>query len=137
MRFPKIPGSPKRPSIFDYPRKKIVQGWSLDRPFGWPIFAEAGKTRCGFGTYGRSMPYPTCWDIDSGKKIAEFKGSRGGDPASVSTHASRIILTHIRNYFGLDQEFDMHRTRTVSFGISARTSRSPSGFLSVRSARQV
>ncbi len=94
--------------IFDYPGKKIVQGWSLDRPFGWPIFAEAGKTRCGFGTYGRGMPYPTCWDIDSGKKIAEFKGFRGGDPASVSTHASRIILTHIRNYFGLDQEFDMH-----------------------------
>jgi hypothetical protein len=94
--------------IFDYPGKKIVQGWSLDRPFGWPIFAESGKTRCGFGTYGRGMPYPTCWDIDTGKKIAEFKAFRGGDPASVSSHASRIILTHTQNYFGINQEFDMH-----------------------------
>lgn len=94
--------------IFDYPGKKAIQSWSLDRPFGLPNFAEAGKTRCGFAGYGRSVPYATCWDIDSGKKIAEFKGFRGGDPASVSSHASRIILTHVRNYPGVNEEFDMH-----------------------------
>ena len=94
--------------IFDYPGRAIVQDWSLSRPFGQPVFAEAGRTRCGFGTYGRDVPYPTCWDIDSGKKVAEFKDFRGGEPASVSSHGSRLILTHIRNYLGITQELDMH-----------------------------
>jgi hypothetical protein len=95
--------------IFGYPSKTVVQGWSQDQPFGSPHFAEAGKVVCGgFGSYGRAVPYATCWDVDTGRKIAEFKGFRGGDPASVSSHASRIILTHIRNYRGITEEFDMH-----------------------------
>jgi len=97
--------------IFGYPSKAVVQEWLHDQPFGQPSFADAGKTVCGFGTYGRAVPFPTCWDIDTGKKIAEFKGFRGGDPASVSSRASRIILTHIRNYPGITQEFDMHSYR--------------------------
>jgi hypothetical protein len=94
--------------IFAYPSRAKIQDWSLDKTFGWPNFAEAGKTVCGFGGYGRAIPYPTCWDIDTGKKTAEFEGFRGGGPASVSSHASRIILTHIRNYRGITEEFDMH-----------------------------
>jgi hypothetical protein len=95
--------------IFGYPGKTVVQDWSLAQPFGWPHFAEAGKVVCGgFGSYGRAVPYATCRDVDTGKRIAEFKGFRGGDPASVSSHTSRIILTHIRNYRGITQEFDMH-----------------------------
>ncbi|MGA3242573.1 MAG: hypothetical protein ABSG03_40545 [Bryobacteraceae bacterium] len=94
--------------IFAYPSKAEIQGWSVDKTFGWPNFAEAGKTVCGFGGYGRAVPYATCWDVDTGKKIAGFRGFRGGDPVSVSSQASRIVLTHIRNYRGITEEFDMH-----------------------------
>jgi hypothetical protein len=94
--------------IFSYPSKTVVQEWSQDHPAGVPNFAEAGKTVCEFGGYGRGVPFPACWDIDTGKKIAEFKRFRGGGPASVSSHGTRIILTHIRNYRGITQEFDMH-----------------------------
>ncbi|HWF07898.1 MAG TPA: hypothetical protein VG297_05510 [Bryobacteraceae bacterium] len=34
-----------------------------------------------------------CWDINSGRKIAQFGGFLGGVPAAASSHGSRLVFT--------------------------------------------
>jgi hypothetical protein len=93
--------------ILRYPGMAVVQDWSNVKPFGRPILAESGKTLCGVYYLGRDSGHASCRDIDTGVKIAEFKGFPAGQPASVSSQASRIILTHMRLVRGITEEYDM------------------------------
>jgi hypothetical protein len=38
--------------------------------------------------------YTKCWDVDIGKKIAQFGNFLGGAPAAASANGSRLVLTH-------------------------------------------
>ena len=91
----------------DYPTKSIVQDWPEEGPFLEPHFAEGGRTLCSVGSYGRGARAAQCFDIESGNKIAEFSGFKGGIPGAVSTKGSRIVLTRIRFFPSLDGESDM------------------------------
>jgi hypothetical protein len=93
--------------IFDYETKTVVRNWPEDRPD--PVFfAEDGRSVCAVGMYGRDAFPAQCWDVDSGSKIAEFHGFKGGVPAEVSSDGSRILLSHIRLFRGIDPEYDTH-----------------------------
>jgi hypothetical protein len=110
MRVEQPPGSCPLPycsktSVMDHEKKTVVQEWSPGLP-GKPYFAEAGRTVCSVDMVGRNSDWAQCFDTDSGKKVAEFHGFKGGDPAGVSTHASRIVLTHTRFFRGITQEYD-------------------------------
>jgi hypothetical protein len=90
--------------IVEYPSKKVIL--SKDNPYGrtggdggsWQYFTEKGKTLCSVGSVGRLNPeldtVTECWDVDSGKKVAQFDGFRGGAPAAASSGGSRLVLTH-------------------------------------------
>jgi hypothetical protein len=91
--------------VMDYPRKTVVHDWSPGLP-GKPYFAEAGRTVCSVDMVGRNSDWAQCFDADSGKKVAEFNGFKGGDPAGVTTHASCIVVTHTRFFRGITEEFD-------------------------------
>jgi hypothetical protein len=95
------------PPILRYPTMAVVQDWSPDKFFGMPVFAESGKTACGGDYLTRDPRYASCWDVDTGKKIAEFKGFPAGRPLSVSSHGSRVVLTHERMVRGGTEEDDM------------------------------
>ena len=98
----------------NYQTKKVAQEWPSG-PAGKPYFAEAGKTLCSVDIGGRESHVAQCFDIDSGKKIAEFTGFKGGDPADVTTHASRIALSHIDLIQGINEEFDknLYKDRVI------------------------
>ena len=100
-------GSDAARPILRHPSMAVVQDWSHDKSFGMPLFAESGKTVCGGDLLARDSRYPSCWDVDTGKEIAEFKGFPAGWPASVSSHGSRIVLTHERMVRGTTEEYDM------------------------------
>jgi hypothetical protein len=93
--------------IFDYRTKTVVRRWPGEF-FPQPYFAEGGKTVCSVQLYGRGSPHAQCWDVDSGDKVSEFSGFSGGQPASVSSHGSRVLLTHVRVYRGITEEHDLH-----------------------------
>jgi hypothetical protein len=101
--------------VLDYQTKAIVQPWSEGGPFWDQSFAEGGKSVCAVGGYGRGSLHAQCWDVASGKRIAEFNGFTGGQPAAVSTRGSRVVLTHIRFFRGITEEFDMksYKNRVV------------------------
>ena len=93
--------------VMDYMAKEVIQEWQWPSgPIGKPYFAEGGKTLCSAELNGRDSRRAQCFDIDSGKKITEFTGFKGGDPADVTTHASRIALSHIDLIQGINEEFD-------------------------------
>ena len=110
-----IPGSPKRPSpIFcDYPGKKIVQ----------ELVARSSTVRVADLRRGRKQdplrirnlrtrhtPYPTCWDIDSGKEDCRVQGFSRRRP-SFRQHSSIAHYPHsaFEMYFACTRsEFDMH-----------------------------
>lgn len=92
--------------IVDYATGKVVQSvknqnqntlvvpWAgFDRVY----FAENGRTLCDVAMLGSFKTYPVCRDVDTGKTIAEFHGLDGGQPASVSTRGSRMVLSNL-NY---------------------------------------
>jgi hypothetical protein len=97
------PGRFAKTLIVEYPSKKVIL--SKDNPYDpesgyggiWQFFTEKGKTLCSVGSVGVQNPerdtITECWDVDSGKKIAQFEGFRGGSPASASSGASRLVLT--------------------------------------------
>ncbi len=64
------------------------------------IFAENGKTLCGAALVGSFKNYPVCWDVDTGRTIAEFRGVDGGEPASASTRGSRMVLSNVNEIAG-------------------------------------
>lgn len=94
--------------VVDYASKKVIL--SRDNPYSfrynyqvaeggrWQFFAESGKTLCSVGSVGTDSHQldtaTECWDVDSGMKIAQFDGFRGGAPAAASSHGSRLVLTH-------------------------------------------
>jgi hypothetical protein len=90
--------------VADYLSKKVVltedNPYDLDSDAGglWEFFTEGGRTLCSVGSIGsepaRKDTYTECWDVDSGKKIAQFGDFLGGAPAAASSHGSRRVLTH-------------------------------------------
>ncbi len=94
--------------VVDHQSKKVIltrdnpggfQGYLSPGMYGrWQYFAESGKTLCSVGSVGTGNPQfdtiTECWDVDSGRKIAQFDGFRGGAPAAASSHGSRLVLTH-------------------------------------------
>jgi hypothetical protein len=91
----------------DYDTKSVLQDWRNGGPLEAQYFAEAGKTVCSVGMNGRNAHPAQCFDIDTGKRIAEFRGFAGGAPASVSSHASRVVLSDIRLVRGVTEESDL------------------------------
>ncbi len=89
--------------IVDSTSKKVVL--AKDNPHSylgsdggsWQYFTEGGKTLCSVGSVGTGNPQfdtaTECWDVDSGKKIAQFEGFPGGAPAAASAQGSRLVLT--------------------------------------------
>ena len=98
-----LPEHASKTIIVDATSKKVVL--AKDNPHGylgydggsWQYFTEGGKTLCSVGSVGRGNPkFDTateCWDVDSGKKIAQFEGFLGGAPAAASPQGSRLALT--------------------------------------------
>jgi hypothetical protein len=96
--------------VVDHLSRKVIltrdnpggfQGYGNSSLYGrWQYFTESGKTLCSVGSVAVGTPDPQfetiteCWDVDSGRKIAQFDGFRGGAPAAASSHGSRLVLTH-------------------------------------------
>jgi len=89
--------------IVDSTSKKVVlakdnpHGYLGDDGGSWQYFTEGGKTLCSVGSVGRGNPQfdtaTECWDVDSGKKIAQLEGFPGGAPAAASPQGSLLVLT--------------------------------------------
>lgn len=91
--------------IVDYASKKVVL--AKGNPHGdlgqdggsFEYFTEGGKTMCSVGSVGTFDPQwdtaTECWDVDLGRKIAQFDGFPGGAPAAASSHGSRLVLTRV------------------------------------------
>ena len=91
--------------VVEYPSKKIIL--TRDNPYQElgtgqiasfsDFFTEGGRTLCSVGSVefqpARKDTFTQCWDVDSGKKIAQFDGFLGGAPAAASSHGSRLVLT--------------------------------------------
>ena len=95
--------------VVDYSSKKVLA--SKDNPYNHPFsspgtalppyFAEHGMTFCSPGDFawpGPGQPDPgrtstECWNVDSGKRIAQFRRFLGGAPAAVTSGGSLIVLT--------------------------------------------
>jgi hypothetical protein len=91
--------------VVDYPSKKVIL--SKDNPYQEigtgqiasfsDFFTEGGRTLCSVGSVefqpARKDTFTQCWDVDSGKKIAQFDAFLGGAPAAASSHGSRLVLT--------------------------------------------
>jgi hypothetical protein len=98
-----LPKQAPKTLIVDATSKKVVL--AKDNPHGylgyeggaWQYFTEGGKTLCSVGSVGTGNPQfdtaTECWDVDSGKKIAQFEGFPGGAPAAASPQGSRLVLT--------------------------------------------
>jgi hypothetical protein len=94
--------------VVDHQSKKVIltkanpfglQGYANASMHGrWQYFTESGKTLCSVGSVATGDPgldVPTeCWDVDGGRKIAQFHRFLGGAPAAASSHGSRLVLTH-------------------------------------------
>lgn len=90
--------------IVDASSNKVVL--TRDNPYDLPAsqggvdeyFTEGGKTLCSVGSVGylpeRKDTLTECWDVDSGRKIAQFDHFLGGAPAAASSHGSRLVLTN-------------------------------------------
>jgi hypothetical protein len=93
--------------VVDHQSKKVIltkgnpvgfQGYGNASLHGrWQYFTESGKTLCSVGSVGTGYPaldVPTvCWDVDSGRKVAQFHRFPGGAPAAASSRGSRLVLT--------------------------------------------
>jgi WD40 repeat protein len=91
--------------VVEYPSKKVIL--TKDNPYQElgtdqsaifsDFFTEGGRTLCSVGSVefqpARKDTFTQCWDVDSGKKIAQFDGFLGGAPAAASSHGSRLVLT--------------------------------------------
>jgi hypothetical protein len=87
--------------VVDHLSKKVIL--ARENPVGYvdgyhpavggrlQYFTESGKTLCSVGSVGTGDPQfdttTECWDVDSGRKIAQFEGFPGGAPAAASSHA--------------------------------------------------
>ena len=56
-------------------------------------FADSGKAICG-GSEAETKKLPvSCWDVDTGREIADAPNVRGGSPLAAAAHASRIAVS--------------------------------------------
>jgi hypothetical protein len=87
--------------IADPTARKIVRQWSgPTQPGGW--FADSGRAICGGGDVEAADRVPvTCWEVDSGGRIAQAPTINGGEPIASAVHASRIVAS------------DYHRRRSL------------------------
>jgi hypothetical protein len=82
--------------IVDPLSRKVIQRWSGDSAPGGN-FADYGKAICRGGDADAADRVPvTCWDVDTGRKIAEAATINGGDPMAAAQHASRIVASDYR-----------------------------------------
>jgi len=98
--------------IVDPLSRKVVQRWSGDgTPAGY--FADSGKAMCAGSDVDAADKAPvTCWDVDTGTKIAEAPTVGGGDPIATSQHSSRIIASdwrRVRMPFSREYRGDFRR----------------------------
>jgi hypothetical protein len=94
-----LPKQAPKTLMVDSTTKKVVL--AKDNPHGypgyegsWQYFTEGGKTLCSVGSVGTGNPQfdtaTECWDVDSGKKVAQFEGFLGGAPAAASAQAPAL-----------------------------------------------
>ncbi len=102
-------GRTREDFVFDLDSKRIVQRWQNN--FDEKFFAETGRSLCAITMYWRDHPGPVCWDIATGKIIAALPEINGGLPASVARYSSRILLSDVKVFRGITEEYDMHQFR--------------------------
>lgn len=82
--------------VVDALARKVVQRWpkgSMPTPF--IRFADGGSAICGADHARRFGKAPLrCWDVTSGKQIAEAPTVNGGIPFATSERASRLIASN-------------------------------------------
>lgn len=82
--------------VVDAISQSILRSWpiSVIHSDSEPIFADGGRVVC--GGEGVSDPKPTplrCWDVESGKQVAEASMINGGLPFAAAAHATRIVAS--------------------------------------------
>jgi hypothetical protein len=116
--------------VIDYQSKKVILTRDNPSSFGspvlygrWQYFTESGKTLCSVGSVGTGTPRVNttteCWDVDSGRKIAQFHDFTGGAPAAASSHGSRLVLTRDSAIPGRDAALVFPRGERVVWDFSS------------------
>jgi len=95
VRCPIELGSTQQSLIVDVNSRKVLHRWHGNAPSGY--FADSGKAICDGNDVDSSDRAPvTCWDVDTGAKIAEAPTINGGYPFRAALHASRIVASDYR-----------------------------------------
>jgi len=98
------------PLVVDALLKKVVQRWPKGTmPSAFIRFADNGSAICGGDSPQKFGKAPfRCWDVASGKQIAEAPSLSGGLPFATSERVSRLIasnqahIAHPFSHFGPD-----------------------------------
>jgi hypothetical protein len=86
----------KESLIVDPLSRKVIQRWAGDHAPGGD-FADYGNAICGGSDVEAADRAPvTCWEVDTGRRIAEAPTANGGDPIATALHASRIVASDYR-----------------------------------------
>jgi hypothetical protein len=82
--------------IVDSLLRRVVRRWSDETaPVG--SFADSGRAICSGTDVAAADRAPvTCWEVDTGKRIAEAPTINGGDPLATAQHGSRIVASDDR-----------------------------------------
>jgi WD40 repeat protein len=111
-RAPNSYSSPDDIVVVDMFNKTIRQRWtSKTLAHASEVkFAESGRSVCFAGT-----SRPSCWDVDSGAKIAEFPRENGDAPLKTSAASSLAVITipRYRPYLLIDGGSTDQRNRTI------------------------
>jgi hypothetical protein len=103
MFYPKV-GSPSEVVVVDPATRGVLQRWPKEATWeGWTVqlmvgavFADSGKAVCG-GSEAETKKLPvSCWDVDTGRKIADAPRVRGGVPISAAVRSTRIMVADYR-----------------------------------------
>ncbi|HEY4363917.1 MAG TPA: hypothetical protein VGN17_23310 [Bryobacteraceae bacterium] len=63
-------------------------------------FAQNGRTLCEAALVGAFKSHPECWDVATGKSIADFPAVDGGEPGAASAGASRLVVSKLNRLPG-------------------------------------
>jgi WD40 repeat protein len=75
-----------------WPTTDSWEGWTVQLMAG-AVFADSGKAIC-CGSEAETKKLPvSCWDVDTGEKIADAPNVRGGNPIEAAAQASRIVVS--------------------------------------------
>jgi hypothetical protein len=70
----------------------VIRAWPRAEVPGRVLFAGGGKAICQASFVERSGKIPmSCWDVASGRKIAEAPTINGGSPFAASANAARVV----------------------------------------------